>query len=401
MRQMAKWAPRAAIAALLCAAAATAGCDGDEEERSPERDGPLVVYSSAPSLGPHAPIGQAFVAGARLALTRAAGHAGEFDLRYVPLESADGESGSTPEAALENAERASDDPAAIAYIGELDPATAAVSLPILNEAGIAQVGVTGLPAGLTRALPGSGAGEPERHYPTGVPHFVRIVPSEERMGAALARLMEAEGCTQAIVVARADGAAKARLRQMATALDAVGITVTADAELAADLDREAAAAVAEDLPVTGEPCLAAVRMTASQLRVMLRALGSQVRPFGDEWLVDPAAGENSLGGTLAVSGAARPPATLRGPARSLGPWGLYGYEAMSLVLDAVARAGGRGDERPAVLRALLATRARRGALGTYSINRHGDTTATHVGVWHAGPTPPRFVRRIEAAAPAG
>jgi branched-chain amino acid transport system substrate-binding protein len=54
------------------------------------------------------------------------------------------------------------------------------------------------------------------------------------------------------------------------------------------------------------------------------------------------------------------------------PWGLYGYEAAALVLDAVAAAGGN---RLAVIEAARRTRDRDSALGRYSIDENGLTTA--------------------------
>ncbi len=54
------------------------------------------------------------------------------------------------------------------------------------------------------------------------------------------------------------------------------------------------------------------------------------------------------------------------------PWGFYGYEAAALILDAVAAAGG---DREGVVHAARATRDRDSALGRYSIDAEGLTTA--------------------------
>jgi branched-chain amino acid transport system substrate-binding protein len=66
------------------------------------------------------------------------------------------------------------------------------------------------------------------------------------------------------------------------------------------------------------------------------------------------------------------------------PDSIFGYEAMSLLLSAIARATDRGTEsamRSEVRAALFATRDRRSVLGTYSINRDGDTTLRRYGVF--------------------
>jgi branched-chain amino acid transport system substrate-binding protein len=66
------------------------------------------------------------------------------------------------------------------------------------------------------------------------------------------------------------------------------------------------------------------------------------------------------------------------------PTAVYGYESMSLLLDAIRRAtgGGRGSVgRSAVLDALLDTRDRHSALGIYNVERDGNTTLDRYGVY--------------------
>lgn len=58
------------------------------------------------------------------------------------------------------------------------------------------------------------------------------------------------------------------------------------------------------------------------------------------------------------------------------PMACYGYEAMALVLDAIA--AGDGD-RAATLRAARGTRDRDSVLGRYSIDADGHTTSTANG----------------------
>jgi branched-chain amino acid transport system substrate-binding protein len=60
--------------------------------------------------------------------------------------------------------------------------------------------------------------------------------------------------------------------------------------------------------------------------------------------------------------------------RQPAPDALQAYEATRLVLDSIRAAGGRGNDRRAVTDAFFATRDRRSVLGTYSIDRFGDTS---------------------------
>jgi branched-chain amino acid transport system substrate-binding protein len=58
------------------------------------------------------------------------------------------------------------------------------------------------------------------------------------------------------------------------------------------------------------------------------------------------------------------------------PWGFYGYEAMALVLDAIAAGGG---DREATAQAALSTRDRDSVLGRYSVDGDGLTTMRECG----------------------
>ncbi|MGH2911734.1 MAG: ABC transporter substrate-binding protein, partial [Solirubrobacteraceae bacterium] len=57
-----------------------------------------------------------------------------------------------------------------------------------------------------------------------------------------------------------------------------------------------------------------------------------------------------------------------------GPYVLYGYETMSVVLAAIRDAGTHGDDRQAVIEELLDTHDRHSVLGVYSIQPSGEAT---------------------------
>jgi branched-chain amino acid transport system substrate-binding protein len=58
------------------------------------------------------------------------------------------------------------------------------------------------------------------------------------------------------------------------------------------------------------------------------------------------------------------------------PFGFYGFEAMALILDAIADGGG---DRAATVRAARSTRDRDSILGRYSLDEHGHTTSPRYG----------------------
>ena len=61
------------------------------------------------------------------------------------------------------------------------------------------------------------------------------------------------------------------------------------------------------------------------------------------------------------------------------PYAIYGYEAMKLGLDAIARS--KTGDKADIIKALFATKDRQSVLGTYSIDQNGDTTLTDYGVY--------------------
>jgi len=132
------------------------------------------VYASAPLSGPEAARGKAFCDGAEAALRRVGGRAGDVHLRLTCLDDAGasrqsstgaeaGESAWSLAAVGANARRASEDSAAVAYLGEPQAGAARFSLPILEAAGIGQAagpsGVAAMSAVLKAVREAGGAAD--------------------------------------------------------------------------------------------------------------------------------------------------------------------------------------------------------------------------------------------------
>ena len=146
------------------------------------------------------------VDGIKLALEQAGGKAGETTVKYTSLDDSTAQAGSwTPEAVGANARKVAGDDAAVAYIGEFNSGGSAVSIPILNEVPIAQISPANTAVGLTTDEPGADKGEPDKYYPTGERHYLRIVPKDTIQGAALATVMKKDGCTKLVHPERQGG----------------------------------------------------------------------------------------------------------------------------------------------------------------------------------------------------
>jgi len=77
------------------------------------------------------------------------------------------------------------------------------------------------------------------------------------------------------------------------------------------------------------------------------------------------------------------------------PDALYGYEAMSVVLDAIRRSGSAGGDRETVIDRFLSLRDRDSVLGRYSMQPDGETTLSRYGVDRVVNGLPVFYRAIE------
>ena len=98
-----------------------------------------------------------------------------------------------PGATSSNARKAAQDKSTIAYLGEFNSGASAISIPILNQAGILQVSPSNTAVGLTRTEPGADKGEPDKYYPTGKRTYGRVVPTDDIQGARRPRYHEGRG----------------------------------------------------------------------------------------------------------------------------------------------------------------------------------------------------------------
>src|SRR3954447_8480345 len=379
----------AAARPMALAVALLAGCGGGHEatsQRTPK--GPLTVYLSVPRHGIEARAGEAVAAGARQALADAHGRAGGREIRLTQLDAATPQGSSWDPAAVEaNARRAADDPATIAYIGELDEGGSAVSVPVTNEAGVLQVSPLDGHTTLTREQPGAPPGTgPARYYPSGKRTFLRLVPIDFSQATALVAWARERGVRRIAVVQDEEVFGRVFAQQIATAAERAKLPVTELAEphddpaTYADFAKKIAAKRPDAIVYTGlgdanaGPLLSALTRALPQARLFASSALAMAspRPAGlpDVALLSPLL-----------------------PARTYGPRArrvlkatvtneveaLYGYEAMRVVLDAIASAGPDARDRAEVARQALTPRARQSVIGPYRVLAGGDRAPMRFG----------------------
>jgi hypothetical protein len=131
--------PLLAQSLLPLLAVTVAACGSTVQE-----DSELTIYASVPLRGPDAGVGRRLATGIERALEQAGGEAGGVPIRLELIDDATpAERGGPPvwtqAQVAANAREASEDSSSIAYIGEAESDATRVSVPITNEAGIAQI----------------------------------------------------------------------------------------------------------------------------------------------------------------------------------------------------------------------------------------------------------------------
>jgi branched-chain amino acid transport system substrate-binding protein len=385
----------AIAAALLALTAAGCGTEGEPGRTT------VTVYSSLPLQGASRALYLSMVNGIELAVKQAGEQAGSVRVRYVSLDDSTAQAASwTPEGASANARRAAQDESAIAYIGEGNSGASAISIPILNEAGLLQVAGSNTAVGLTTREPGATPGEPEKYYPTGARHYVRLVPRDTVQSKALVSLMTADGCTRLALANDKEVYGSGLARNVALAARASGLEVVADTAI--DPKSPNYRSLAANIRAGAADCFLFAGITANNAVQLYKDVGAALpgaRLYAPDGLAETKFTDDAAGGlpatiaeriqvtVAALAPQEYPPEGQRFFADYRAEYGtqpesyaIYAYECMRLILDSIAKTGGRPD-RDAVRRAALATRNRHSVLGTYSIDANGDTTLTDYGVY--------------------
>jgi branched-chain amino acid transport system substrate-binding protein len=403
----ARWVRRQTIVLLAAiAGAGLTGCGSSHTAPPGNRisGDHLTIYASLPYSGPSGASGEGALGGARMALAAIGARIGPYRITLRTLNDATAARGGwDPGQTSANARQAILDRTTIAYLGDLNSGATAVSIPLLSRAGLPQVSPASTAVGLTQGGDEASPGEPQKYYPTGLRTFVRVIATDSVQAAVQARLQRQAGCRKTYVIddGEVDGNDAAMSFQVAAKAARLPVAASDQydprASSYAPLARTVAQSGADCILISALPQDNAVALTDQLGRALPHAKLFATAGLAEPAFFDPAHGgvSPSLGGRLVVtvptlSNGDYPPAGRRflaAYARRYGGWqpdAIYGYEAMSLILDAVSRAtdhGTRPAVRSRVTHALFATRDRSSVLGTYGITRLGDTTLRLWGVY--------------------
>jgi branched-chain amino acid transport system substrate-binding protein len=393
------------VAGLAAGVAACGSSGGSSSSTAASSSGgkTLTIYSSLPLQGASRTNSEALVNGIKLALAQNNNKAGQFSITYKSLDDSTAQAGKwDPGQTSSDARQAAQDKSTILYIGEFNSGASAISIPILNRAGIGQISPANTAVGLTSNAAGATPGEPEKYYPTGKRTYVRVVPKDTVQGAAVATVMQSDGCKKPYILNDKEVYGQGLATNASDSLKAAGIPTLGND----GWDSKAAnyRSVASKLAGKGVDCVFmsgivdnnGVQLTKDLAAGIPNAKLYSPDGFCESGWVSPKEGgvPTSLDSRLQCTVATLSPDSYPPEGKkffstyeakygkgNLNPYAIYGYAAMSLALDAIKRAGAQGNSRQDVINQLFATKNLPSVLGTYSIDQNGDTSVTDYGLY--------------------
>jgi branched-chain amino acid transport system substrate-binding protein len=311
---------------------------------------------------------------------------GKFKIDYQPLDDATAAAGAWDAAKeQENANKAVADPDAMVYIGTFNSGAAAVSIPILNAAGMAMISPANTYTGLTKPAE---VGEPDKFYPTGKRNYMRVVTADDIQGAVGAKWLASLGAKTVYILDDTQVYGKGLADVFEKSAAGAGLEVLGrDGIDSKAADYKALAAKIASTNPDGIYFGGITQANAGQLLKDIRGAGITAVFMGadgirEQAFVDAAGADVADGVYATVAGTPRESLPEKGQkfyedykAKFNGEpesYAIYGYEAASVVITALKSVCQK--DRAAILNAMIGTRNFGGVLGTWSFDANGDTS---------------------------
>jgi branched-chain amino acid transport system substrate-binding protein len=361
----------------------------------------IKVYESWPMQGSMIPEGTAMQNAVKMALDEVKGQVAGYKIELVFLDDASPTTGSwdgTIEA--NNAQKAIADDQALVYFGTYNSGAAKISMPLTNEAGMAQITPANSYPGLTKT--GYGPGEPGIYRPTGKVNYFRTFGADDFQGASGAAWAKCLGFKKVYILDDRQLYGKGIADVFEKSAKKIGLNVVAhDGVESVNIDFRAlltkVKASGADLVYFG----GLVDSGGPQIVQQMDALGmfkAGMKLLSDDAMysdaVPKAVSPDALNGNLYV--------TFASPALDQLPtdvgknfyknykakygtdpigWSIYAYNGMLVVLDSIKRAAPKlatatnvKARRAAVLEAMRATKGLDGVSGKITFDANGDPT---------------------------
>jgi branched-chain amino acid transport system substrate-binding protein len=396
---------RAIFSGAVAACAVVIGACGSSSSSSSSGGGggSVSIYSSLPLQGASSAQTKPMVNGIKLALEQAKNKAGQFSVNYTSLDDSTAAAGEwDPTQTGADARKAVADPNTVYYIGEFNSGASEVSMPILNQAGIAQVSPANTYVGLTQSVPGvSLPGEPDKYFPTGNRTYLRIVPNDIIQAAAGLQAMKDAGCSKVAVANDKEAYGTGLAALLEKEKGNYGVTITSNTGI--DPKAPNFRSYASTIKGQGADCFyfaGIVSNGAVQLTKDVNAALPTAKIFGGDGVCTSSYTSASQGGVPAsidpliqCTVATQDLNAYPGGRKFLSdykakygvsnpdPYAIYGYAAMKLGLDTIAKLGSSGSDKQSVVNALFKTKDEPSVLGPIGFDSNGDTTLKSYGLY--------------------
>ena len=363
--------------------------------------GVIKFYSSWPLTGAYEQIGGDAVQAIKLALSDYGNAAGGFALEYEALDDGIAANNGGWDAGAEsaNANKVISDADAMIYFATYNSGAAKISIPIMNEAGMAMISYANTYPGLTKAIEGATEeGEPDVYYPSGKRNYMRTVPADDIQGAAAATwAYETKNVRKAYVLddqsLYGHGVATVFNNTFSQVLGGEVLGFEGYDPKAPDYQAlmTKIADMGPDILYVG----ATVDQNPAKVLLDMRSLMSpeDVVFMGPDGLINQAfidgAGDASNGAFVTFAGF--PPSALVGPGadyvariseilgHSPDSYATYAYECTAVAIQAIDKV--QQKDRGAILDAMFATKDFNSLIGgTWSFTETGDTDALTMAV---------------------
>jgi branched-chain amino acid transport system substrate-binding protein len=409
---------------IVALASAAAGCDGDEASRDQgkfrapgefravslascsrvhyEGNGrpQYLVVSDLPLQGGGRVAALRMSKAIRLVLAERGFRAGRHRIGYQSCDDSTAQAGGTdPKRCAANARAYAANRSVIGVIGPYESLCAPALLPPLNRAPDGPLGVVSPSTtylGLTHRGPGTAPGEPEKYYPSGERHFIRLRAPDDFQGAANALLSRRLGIERVFVIDDGESYGQGLAGNFSNSVEKLGIAIAGTGtwnpraprytDLVSEVKRSGADGVFLSglMHLNGDQLLREIRGAFGTAVEVMTPDGFYTAP--DQFVRE--IGSRAEGVTISLPG---PPTDAL---ESLSPEfvkrfteetgakpdgdAFFAAQAAEVLLDAIATSDGT---RASVTRNLFKTRVRDGLIGSFTISPEGDTTAGAVTIY--------------------